>query len=101
MPLLFVFHKMGEIKQDPQADKNWWQPAVMIFFKMSAWIVAPVLLGTLLGRWLDKKYDSEPWGFIGIVGIAFVVSMTGLIIETTKEYKKITKESKHDKGTNN
>ena len=66
----------------------------MVFFRLSAWIVAPVLLGTLIGKWLDNKLDSAPWGLIGIVGISFIISITGLIIETTKEYEKIEKDNR-------
>ena len=84
---------MGDTKQDPHASA-WWQPAIMVFFRLSAWIVAPVLLGTLIGKWLDNKLDSAPWGLIGIVGISFIISITGLIIETTKEYEKIEKDNR-------
>ena len=97
---------MGDTKQDPhadkkgQTDKNWWQPAVMVFLRMSAWIAVPVLLGTLAGRWLDDKLDSAPWGLISIVGVSFVISMIGLIMETMKEYKKIVGDEKNNKSEN-
>lgn len=80
-----------------QAGQAWWQPAVMMFVRMSGWIVAPVLLGTLLGRWLDEKYDTAPWMLVGTVGIAFVISMVGLVIEVTREYKKIEKDLNNKK----
>ncbi len=70
----------------------------MVFFRLSVWIVVPVLLGTLIGKWLDNKLDSAPWGLMGIVGIAFVISMVGLVIETTKEYKKIVGDEKNSKS---
>ncbi len=68
-----------------------------MFVRMSGWIVAPVLLGTLLGRWLDEKYDTAPWMLVGTVGIAFVISMVGLVIEVTREYKKIEKDLNNKK----
>ena len=92
-PFASPAHKATEGHSKATEDK-WWQPAVMMFIRLSAWIVAPVLLATLIGKWLDNKLDSAPWGLIGIVGISFVISMTGLIIETTKEYKKIEKSQK-------
>lgn len=70
----------------------WWQPAVMMFVKLSTWIVFPVLLAVYVGKWLDKKYDSEPWLFLLSVGVAFIVSMVGLVINASKEYKKIQDE---------
>ena len=64
-----------------------------MFTRMTGWIVAPVLLAILLGRWLDRKYNTEPWMFVGTVGIAFVISMIGLVINATQEYKKIEREN--------
>jgi len=81
----------------------WWQPAIILFFRFSAWIVAPVLLGVFVGKWLDRKYDSEPWLFLLSVGIAFVISMFGLIYSVVKEYARIEKENiknKKDKDGN-
>ena len=76
----------------------WWQPALMMFARLSGWIVAPVLIGTIVGRWLDRKYDTEPWMFIGVIGVAFVISIIGLVTEATKEYSKIEKNSRVNKN---
>lgn len=77
--------------------KAWWEPALAVFAKMSAWIGAPVLIGLFLGKWLDKKYDTEPWLLLVSVGIAFTVSMAGLVLEASKEFKRIEKENKKNK----
>jgi F0F1-type ATP synthase assembly protein I len=79
-------------KKEPGNNKSWWQPALVIFARSLGWIAAPVILGSYLGRWLDKKYDTEPWLFIGTVGLAFFISMFGLIKETAEQYKKIEKD---------
>ena len=86
-------------KEKPSA---WWQPAVLMFVRMSVWIVAPVLLGTLLGSWLDKRFGTEPWLFVSTVGLAFFISMFGLVKNVIIEYKKIEKEinSKNSKTGN-
>ncbi|MFH1661988.1 MAG: AtpZ/AtpI family protein, partial [Candidatus Falkowbacteria bacterium] len=73
----------------------WWRPAILMFARVSAWIVAPVLLGAFLGKWLDNKYNTEPWLFLWCVGFAFVVSMIGLIKNTKEEYKKIEDDIKN------
>lgn len=62
-----------------------------MFSRLSAWIVFPVLLGALLGRWLDKRYNSSPRWFLIVIGLSFVVSMFGLIKNTLEEYKNIEK----------
>lgn len=71
--------------------QNWWQPALEIFFRLSGWILAPLLLGITLGKWLDKKYSTEPWLFLATIGIAFIVSMFGLVKNAVEEFKKIEK----------
>lgn len=69
----------------------WWWPAIAMFARLSGWVALPVLIGTLAGRWLDRKYSTEPWLMIVSIGISFVVSIIGLIRETMKEYKNIEK----------
>ena len=62
-----------------------------MFSRLSAWIVFPVLFGALLGKWLDRKYDSSPRWFLIVVGLSFIISMFGLIKNTLEEYKNIEK----------
>lgn len=86
--------------EDYSKKKNkvaWWQPAIVLFIRLSGWIAAPVLIAIFLGRWLDKKYDSEPWLFLGCVGAAFIISIVGLIKNTITEYKKIENVSDSNK----
>jgi F0F1-type ATP synthase assembly protein I len=76
---------------------NWWQPALATFARLSSWIIAPVIIGLIIGRWLDQKYNTEPWLFLATTGFAFFVSMYGLIKETIKQYKKLESDSKNKK----
>jgi F0F1-type ATP synthase assembly protein I len=66
-----------------------WIGPMQIFARLSVWIVFPVLIGLFLGKWLDRKYNSEPKWFLIVMGISFFVSMFGLIKNTLEEYKKI------------
>lgn len=87
-----------DISKNNQAA--WWQPAITMFVKLSGWIAAPVVIALYLGRWLDKKYDSAPRLLMVCIGVAFFVSMVGLVKESVREYKKIDqlgKEAKPDK----
>ncbi len=70
-------------------QKAWWQPAVIMFARMSAWIAIPVISALFLGRWLDKKYNTEPIFFLAIVGFAFLISIFGLVKIVKEEYRKI------------
>lgn len=78
-----------------QAKKDiWWRLAIVMFFKLSVWIAAPIIIALFLGKWLDSKYSTAPWLFLLCVGIAFIISMIGLVINTLAEYKKIEQNSK-------
>ncbi|MFA5163542.1 MAG: AtpZ/AtpI family protein [Patescibacteria group bacterium] len=74
--------------------KNDWSHALKIFINLSYWIAFPVLIGTFLGRWLDRRYGTEPWLFLSVLGFCFLVSMYGLITKALKEFKKIDEEYK-------
>lgn len=83
-------------------DKNWWQPAVAVFLRMSGWVAAPVLIGAFVGSWLDERAGTEPWMFLGSVGVAFLISITGLVMEAGKEIRKAGgAEKKENSGDNN
>lgn len=72
----------------------WWQPGLQLFLKLSGWIAGPVVIGAFFGKYLDKKYHTEPWLFLLSVGIAFIVSMAALVIIGFREIKRIEKNSK-------
>ena len=79
----------------------WWQPAIMMFLRLSAWIAAPVIIALYLGKSLDNKFNTAPWLFLFCMGAAFLISMVGLIKNTLAEYKKIERESKTEKDKRN
>jgi hypothetical protein len=68
----------------------WWQEPVSIFSRLSGWILLPLIIGTIFGRWLDRHYKSDPKWFLIVIGLAFVISMLGLVIQAKKEFKKIS-----------
>ncbi|MFA6513874.1 MAG: AtpZ/AtpI family protein [Patescibacteria group bacterium] len=74
-----------------------WGLALRIMARISGWIAFPVLLGVFLGKWLDRRFDTEPFLFIITVAVCFVISMYGLVINALKEFKKIEDESKAEK----
>ena len=79
------------------SDKSWWQPAFILFARLSVWIVEPVIVAVFVGKWLDKKYDSAPWLLLATVGMAFIVSMFGIVKSAITEYANLTKEFKNKK----
>ncbi|MBU2229436.1 AtpZ/AtpI family protein, partial [Patescibacteria group bacterium] len=61
-------------------EKAWWQPAVTIFGEVTGWIVVPIVLALFSGRYLDEKKGTEPWYFLSLTGVAFIISCVGITI---------------------
>lgn len=78
----------------------WWQKGLQVFFRLSVWIAAPVLGGVLLGRWLDQKFGSEPVLFLITIGLAFILSMFGLIKEALKEFQTLERANNQQTANN-
>lgn len=89
------------MENNPNESKNstWWRPSLILFGKLSSWIVAPIIVGMIFGKYLDKRFDSEPIMLIMVVGFSFLISMYGLIKETMKEYRKIEKDLENKKNS--
>lgn len=75
----------------------WWQPGMQLFLKLSGWIGGPIIVAVFVGKFLDRRYHTEPWLFLATVGISFVISMVMLIKIGFEEFKKIESESKKGK----
>ncbi|MCX6740221.1 MAG: AtpZ/AtpI family protein [Candidatus Parcubacteria bacterium] len=88
---------MDDNKHD-KINKPWWQDSIMLFTQLSGWIGIPVILGVFLGRWLDQKYNTEPWLFLITVGVAFAISMIGIVKEATSAMRKIEQDTKNQKN---
>lgn len=81
----------GANMPEKKLGKNYWVEPLQMFFRLSVWIVFPIILGALLGKWLDQRYNSSPRWFLLLVGLSFAISMVGLVKNTLKEYKNIDK----------
>ncbi len=71
-----------------------WALALRVMVNLSAWIAGPVIIALFLGRWLDERYNTAPWLFLGTMGFAFLISMYGLVTNALKEFKKIEADAK-------
>lgn len=75
-------------------ENPWWQPGMLLFGRLSGWIAGPIIAALFIGKWLDKKYDSEPWIFLASVGIAFIISSVGIVREAKVVMNKIVEDEK-------
>ena len=76
---------------------NYLATALRVFANVSLWIAAPVIIGVILGKYLDKQYNTEPWLFLATVGLCFLISIYGLVVNAKKEFKKIEDDAQKDK----
>lgn len=89
-----------EEKKKGSGEVPWWQPSIVLFGRLSGWIAGPVILAIFLGKWLDEKYKTDPWFFLSLTGVAFLVSSFGIVRDSLREMKKIEKESQKEEKTN-
>lgn len=68
--------------------------ALFLFAKVSGWISFPVIISLLIGKWLDRLFNTTPFFFLGVTAIAFLVSMYGLVKESRRAMKQIEYETK-------
>lgn len=76
----------------------WWKPGLIIFTKVSASIAIPIVLALFIGKYLDKKYNSEPWIFLGLTFIAFLASLFYIWKNVVSYMNNLEKEEKKKKN---
>ena len=75
----------------------WWQPSLILFARMSGWIAGPIIIAVFVGKFLDEKYNTQPWLFLFSVGIAFFLSTIGIVKDAFRAMKEIEKGDKDKK----
>lgn len=85
-----------EDQRQPQAP--WWQPGLILFYKLSGWVAGPILLAIFVGKFLDKQFETAPWIFLGLTAASFIVSTFAIIYTYSKELKRIEDEEKKNKS---
>lgn len=75
-----------------------WSLALKVMANISGWIAFPVIIGLFLGRYLDRRFGTEPWLFLATIGACFIISIYGLVINSLKEFKKIEKDYAAEKA---
>jgi F0F1-type ATP synthase assembly protein I len=74
--------------------KPYFHDALVTFGRMSGWVAGPVVIALLAGKWLDKKYLTEPYFLIGMVGVGFFVSVFGILRESKKYIRMVDEKDK-------
>ena len=77
--------------------KPWWMPGLRMFAKISGYIIGPIILSLILGKYLDKRFDTSPWIFITLTLIAFIISCSAIWKSLQDYIRKIEKEAQENK----
>jgi F0F1-type ATP synthase assembly protein I len=77
------------------------QPALEIGGLISSWIIAPIILALVLGKWLDNYFHTAPILFLSLAGFAFIISIFGIFKTVSKYAKKIESLSNKKDGNPN
>jgi F0F1-type ATP synthase assembly protein I len=80
-------------------DKNksnisWWQSGLRLFLKLSGWIGGSAIAGVIIGKYLDKKFHTEPWLLLTTVLVAFVFSIVMIVKIGLKEMDEAGRKNK-------
>lgn len=78
-------------KQENKGKNAWWAPALEIFSQVSGYIVTPIVVALVAGKWLDGHFGTKPWIFLGMAGLGFVITIVG-IFKVVKKYSEKLKE---------
>jgi len=84
---------VDENRQNLNTGNSWWKPGVEIFTQVSGWIAGPIVLALIVGKYLDGRFDTKPWIFLGLTGLAFFISIFGIMRVVGKYMKKISEEN--------
>ncbi len=71
-----------------------WAQALEIVSEVSGYIIGPIIFALILGKYLDGRFGTTPLIFLGLTGIAFLVSTFGIVKVVKKYINKITEETK-------
>ena len=85
------------MNEDNKTKELWYMPAVRMVAGASGWFAGPIIIALILGKYLDNKYDSDPWFLIGLTGVAFIFSIFGILKILTKYLKEIEREADEKK----
>ncbi|MDQ3075691.1 MAG: hypothetical protein M3Q34_00995 [bacterium] len=72
-------------KQEKSSDNAWLRPVMIFYAKVTSWIIVPLVIAVLLGKYASASLGSQVLFFIAVI-IGFLITCFGIYREL-KEYK--------------
>ncbi|MFN4181489.1 MAG: hypothetical protein ACK4FA_02230 [Candidatus Paceibacteria bacterium] len=88
--------KDDENIEEAKIDDEWWRPAVFFYFRITSWIVIPILLAVVLHRFALGGIGSQI-GFFVLIAIAFVCTCYGIYREINIYKEEVNQKNDGDK----
>ncbi len=85
---------------DNKPDKPWWQPAMVVFAEVTGWIAVPIIVALFVGKYLDDRYGTAPWWYLGLTGFAFIITSVGIASVGGKYIKQMEQEKNNESRSN-
>lgn len=84
---------MNEIKNDLNNKDLWWKPVMFFYVKTTSWIVLPLILAILVGKYVGKSAGSQ-FLFLVLMMAGFGITCFGIYREIKKYKKDLEKDGK-------
>ncbi len=82
-------------------NKPYWHDSLIVFGRISAWIIGPIIIALFLGKWLDGRFGTTPVLFAVTMGVSFLLSSYGIVREAKKYLKTIQSKNSIEKKESN
>ena len=76
----------------------WWKEAAVLFSEISTWIVVPIVLALIAGKWLDTRLNTTPWMFIGLAVLGFAITAFGIVRAVRRYARELKEKENKEKG---
>jgi hypothetical protein len=87
----------NQINNNTNKKTSLWRPVIIFYAKTTAWVILPLFLALLLGKYIQTSINSQLIFFIVILG-GFLVTCYGIYKEI-RIYKKDLESSSKQKKT--
>ena len=77
--------------------RAWWIEPLMVFVRLSSWIIFPLIVALLFGKLTDRVFSIEPYGTLGLTTLSFLFSLVILFRETKKSLRDLKENAEEER----